>query len=174
MYIRYLAVGVLYSFLVGCADTHQLIILSGDTDVKLDVEGTVYVSVPEDGAYYDKDYRGSGQKTTRIIQSAFARHIRNINAGREYEKYEVAINSARNNGAMYLIFPTILHWEDRATEWSSIPDKVEVKIEIVNVETSKTLSSVFIKGKSGIGTFGGDLPQYLLPVPIEKYVSSLY
>jgi hypothetical protein len=73
-----------------------------------------------------------------------------------------------------LVYPTILHWEDRATEWSGIPDRVEIKIEIIGATTGKGLDSAIIKGKSGLATFGGDHPQDLLPKPVEDYVSGLF
>ncbi len=82
--------------------------------------------------------------------------------------------SARKVGAKYLAVPTILEWEDRATEWSGIPDKASIKLSIIDLETNSTLDSVIIKGKSGIATFGGDHPQDLLPKPTYEYVASLY
>jgi hypothetical protein len=39
---------------------------------------------------------------------------------------------------------------DTTTEWSSIPDEVEV----ADVESWDTLTTVFIKGRSGIATVG--------------------
>lgn len=169
-----LAIVVLFSLLVGCADTHQLVRLSGNADIKLDINETVYISVPQDGIYGDKNYQGSGLNVTQMIQSSLAKHIRNIITGRQFEQFTQAINSAQNSGATYLVFPTILHWEDRATEWSGIPDRVELKLEIVDVETSKTISSSIINGTSGLSTFGGDHPQDLLHKPIEEYISSHY
>lgn len=84
------------------------------------------------------------------------------------------MDSARKSKSKYLVYPTILHWEDRATEWSSIPDKVEVKIELIDTTSGETATAVVIKGKSGIATLGGDHPQDLLPKPIQEFVASLY
>jgi len=81
---------------------------------------------------------------------------------------------AKDNKYEYLVFSTILEWEDRATEWSMIPDKVSVKIVVFNVKTEERLSSTIVKGKSGWATFGGDHPQDLLPEPIEQYTDSLF
>ncbi len=64
---------------------------------------------------------------------------------------------------------------DKTTEWSSIPDEVEIKVEVADVESGDTLTTVFIKGRSGIATVGrGDQPQDLLPEPVGEFVSSLY
>ena len=160
--------------LAGCADTTQLVKLSGDPSSKLDINGSVYISTPKDGIYGSTTYSGSGANTAIILQSAFAKRIRNIEVGRTYEKFEDALDSARKNKSKYLVYPTILHWEDRATEWSGIPDKVEVKVEIINTSSGKTVSSSVVKGKSKWLTFGGDHPQDMLAGPIENYVASLY
>jgi hypothetical protein len=44
----------------------------------------------------------------------------------------------------YLVYPTILHWEDRTTEWSALPDRVEVKIDLNETATVKLLDSIVI------------------------------
>ena len=74
----------------------------------------------------------------------------------------------------YLVYPTILHWEDRATEWSGRSDKVEIKVVVVDVLTGNTITGSIIKGSSGLATFGGDHPQDLLPGPVNQFVSTLY
>ena len=91
-----------------------------------------------------------------------------------YQSFDDALKFTRDNGYKYLVYPTILHWEDRATEWSAIPDRVEVKIDIIESTTAKLLDSVVIKGKSGLATFGGDHPQDLLPKPVGEFVSTLF
>jgi hypothetical protein len=134
----------------------------------------VFIAVPEDGIYGADTYRGSGQSTAQIIYSAFAKHTRSAQVGRSVQGFDQALAAARTSGQKYLVYPTILHWEDRATEWSAIPDKVEVKVELVDSATGTALVSGVIRGKSGLATFGGDHPQDLLPKPVEEFVSSLY
>jgi len=55
-----------------------------------------------------------------------------------------------------------------------IPDRVEVKVDVVRVQTGDVISSGFIKGRSGLATLGGDHPQDLLPEPVAEFVSSLF
>ncbi len=112
--------------------------------------------------------------TAQILYAALARRSRSAKVGRSFQSFEEALESARANKQKYLMYPSILHWEDRATEWSSIPDKVEVKVELVDVPSGSTITSAVIKGKSGLATLGGDHPQDLLPEPAEEFVSSLY
>ncbi len=84
------------------------------------------------------------------------------------QSFAEARDTALSDNWEYLVYPTILHWEDRATEWSAIPDKVEVKIEVVEAATDRSIASAVIKGNSGLAAFGGDHPQDLLPEPIRS------
>jgi len=161
------------ALLASCADSHQLMRVGGELQ-KLDPGGVVYVSVPADGHYGQTTYHGSGQNTAQIVVMAFSKYSARVENGHAQQDFNASLETARKVGAKYLVTPTILEWEDRATEWSGIPDKASIKLSIIDVETNATLDSVIIKGKSGIATFGGDHPQDLLPKPTNEYVASLY
>ena len=171
--MRILAILGYIAFLVGCADSHQLL-RTGNATVKLDPSKSIYISIPRDGRYGHINYQGSGVNASQIILMAFSKFSNTTETGHQYQSFNDALTYARNNGYSYLVFPTILEWEDRATEWSGIPDKASINIAIVNTESGKTIDSAIIKGKSGLATFGGDHPQDLLPKPVEEYVSSLF
>jgi hypothetical protein len=134
----------------------------------------VYIAVPKDGIYGDENYPGSGLTTAQTLLSAFAKRVRRVDVAHAYQAYEDALKTARDKGFKYLVYPTILHWEDRATEWSGRPDRVELKIEVIEVATGTQLDNVVIKGTSKWATLGGDHPQDLLPKPVEQFVASLY
>jgi len=157
----------------GCADTHQIIGRTAPVS-KFGASDTILVGVPDDGMYGADTYRGSGLNTAQIVLAAFAKHTRMAKIGRPSQTFDETLASARQAGVKYLVYPTILHWEDRATEWSAIPDKVEVRIEVIEASSGETVASGVIKGKSGLATFGGDHPQDLLPEPTQEFVFSLY
>ena len=73
-----------------------------------------------------------------------------------------------------MMYPTILHWEDRATEWNFLSDEIKIKIELIDVINGQVDETVFIVGESGIATLGGDHPQDLLGDPLEDYISKLF
>jgi hypothetical protein len=171
--VRNVYILILAALLTSCADSHQ-IMRSGGNLKKLDTNGVVYVSVPSDGRYGQTIYHGSGQNTAQIVVMAFSMYSTRVESGHTQQDFNASIESARKVGAKYLVTPTILEWEDRATEWSGIPDKASIKLSIIDVDTNATLDSAIIKGKSGIATFGGDHPQDLLPKPTDEYVASLY
>jgi hypothetical protein len=165
---------IILALILGCTHTYEVTKTSQTSNAKLDKNAKAYVSVPEDGRYGDILYEGSGSTTAQAIQKAFAKHLSIIERGKRPEIYKDALNSAQNGGFNYLIYPMITHWEDRATEWSGLSDKISVKLSIIDAQNDSTIDSVIINGKSRWGTFGGDHPQDLLHEPIEKYVDSLF
>ena len=84
------------------------------------------------------------------------------------------LERAAAGGYGYYVEPQILHWEDRATEWSGISDKVEVRLSVYDAATRELIASQVIAGSSSFWTFGGDHPQDLLPEPITVFVGGLY
>lgn len=171
--MRYIIL-ILFSILVtSCADSTQILRTSTKI-IHLKPTSTAYISIPKDGRYGNNNYYGSGATASQILLLSFSKHLTQVETGNEYQSYKEALNYAKENKFEYLIFPLILEWEDRATEWSGIPDKVSIKISIINIATSKTLDSVIINGTSGLSTFGGDHPQDLLKKPIDDYVSKLF
>lgn len=170
---RWIAFAALVSVLTACADSHQFIRIDG-TAAKLAPEDAVLIAVPADGAYGANVYRGSGQNTAQILHTAFSRRTRLVRAAISTQSFDEALAAAKKGGQRYLVYSTILHWEDRATEWSGKADRVEVKIDIVDSGSGATVASGIAKGRSGLATFGGDHPQDLLPQPVEEFVASVY
>ncbi len=165
---------LLSSVLAGCANTNQLI-RQGPRGEALDVGGSVYIAISRDGAYGNHVYTGSGLTASQVVLAAFARHARRAEIARLAESFDETLKTAREKAYRYVIFPTILHWEDRATEWSMQPDRAEVKLEVVDLsKNDAVVESAVIVGKSGLATFGGDHPQDLLPQPVGEFVASLY
>jgi hypothetical protein len=86
----------------------------------------------------------------------------------------VCLKSKNTLPAGYYVVPQILHWEDRATQWSGRPDQIEIKITVYDAETSNIVASTRISGESKWATLGGDHPEDLLAEPVGAYISSLY
>lgn len=171
--MKFLLVAFMLLLLSACADRHQLMRIGGNR-TKLDPSGVVYVSVPRDGQYGQTTYHGSEQNTAQIVVLAISQYAKRVEGGHGYQEFDAALDSAKKLNVQYLVVPTIWEWEDRATEWSGIPDKASVRLMVVDVATRTTLDSALIKGKSGLATFGGDHPQDLLPKPVGEYISYLY
>lgn len=158
--------------LAGCADSHQWLPRQ-PVSAPLSPKNHFYISTPVDGQYESEKYKGSGQQTAKALYDALLKKTSTARIGRLAESYNGALSDARAAKQDILIFPTIVRWEDHATEWSMIPDKVEVKIDVIEVRSGETLGSGTVQGKSGLATFGGDHPQDLLPEPMTRFVDSI-
>ncbi len=154
---------------VGCADSHNLQVSELTSNVKVLSTDSIYIAVSENGQYGSKNYIGSGDMLTQSIKASLMTKLDNVVVAKEHQTYSEALNYAKQNKFDYLVYPTILHWEDRATEWSGIPDKLQVKISVTRISDSTIIKSAVINGKSGIFTFGGDHPQDLLPEAVNDY-----
>ncbi len=157
--------------LSGCVSTYKNEAIK-KSNVRLEPSKSVLIATPQNGSYDGAVYANSGSATATAVRSAFMRHTNTVDISTRCKDVS-CLQSASNGKYDYLVVPVILHWEDRATEWSGIKDKLEFKI-IVYSSSGEELSSNLIYGKSKWATFGGDHPQDLLPEPTQLFVDSLY
>lgn len=167
--MRFIAVYSCLVLLSGCASTYKHSTLA-EPSAKLERGKTVLIATPVNGSYEGKEYQNSGKMTASAVRSAFARFASSTTVLPECNDISCL---GRDPSHDYCVIPEILHWEDRATEWSGIPDRIEVKISIFDINR-KVIASAIISGKSKWATFGGDHPQDLLPEPMNTYIESLY
>ena len=160
--------------LAGCADSHNLNVSNTNVVNKIPTTSSVYIALSEDGRYGEKDYKGSGVLLSNVIKSGLLTKMNDITVANEAGSFKESVKLAESHGSDYLFYPTIMHWEDRATEWSAKADKVEVKIVTWDIKNNVQLSSAIIDGSSGLATMGGDHPQDLLPEPVNAYIDTLF
>jgi uncharacterized protein DUF4823 len=139
-------------FLSGCAATYNQQILKSPTS-KLERDKGVFISTPKNGWYV---------MTANALKAAFSRFSNNIYISEDCSGLE-CLKIIPTEKYAYFAEPDILHWEDRATEWSGLPDRIEVKISIYDAALGAEIASAVKSGKSKWATFGGDHPEDLLP-----------
>ena len=157
--------------LSGCASTYQQNVVSAPS-AKLQRGKAVTIATPINGSYDSTDYPASGRMTAGATRSAFARFSERVSISNQCR--DVACLKVETAASDYSVVPEILHWEDRATEWSGRPDRIEIKVTVYDALSPEPLASTIFSGKSKWGTLGGDHPQDLLPEPMNAYVESLY
>ncbi|PSU50122.1 DUF4823 domain-containing protein [Photobacterium frigidiphilum] len=172
--MKKIIMAVCLASLWGCADSHSLNVTESNITATINSTQSVYIALSKDGSYGKHHYDGSGMMLSQTIQSSLIKRLHNVEIARKPELFPEALKSAQRDGYDYLFYPTIMHWEDRSTEWSAKPDKVTVKIAVIDVETQTEIKSAIVDGTSGIATFGGDHPQDLLPEPVEKFTAQLF
>ena len=158
---------------VGCKTTTVTPISTLATK-KMDRGAKVYVTIPCDGSYGNEKYPGSGNDVAAALEAAFARYDVSVAIGEQTDAASEAIGAAKLKECQYLVIPKIIHWEDRATEWSGVRDKMGLFIKVVLVKDGSEVRSAEISGKSSWFTFGGDHPQDLLKAPIQQFIGSLF
>ena len=160
-------------FISSCATSYSQKELFSPS-AKLDKQKSVMIIVPENGFYEGKEYENSGKITALSTRAAFAKFTNNSVVSRNCKDLVCIQNQSPSLAFDYYVVPEILHWEDRATEWSGILDKLEIKISIYEGKEWREVATSIISGKSKWMTLGGDHPQDLIPVPMNKYIESLY
>jgi hypothetical protein len=153
----------------GCASQTSRPLLS--PTAKLLRNKSIVIAVPANGVYSGRVYAASGKVTAQAVQAAFSPYSYKVTILDNCS--EITCLQAVSTSD-YLVLPVILHWEDRATEWSGKRDKLSVKISVFDGVTKSEIASTIISGKSRLLTFGGDHPDDLLQRPISEFVASLY
>jgi len=137
-------------------------------------DGSALVALPANGRYGETVYESSGAATGQAVTAAFSSQLARVECGATVESSAAGLARATEGKFTYFIEPTILHWEDRSTEWSGRSDVMILKLVIYETGTQAVVDSVTIEGKSKWATFGGDHPQDLLRDPLKKYVSQIF
>jgi hypothetical protein len=142
-------------------------------DERLDPSKGVLISTPKDGYYAGEVCVNSSGRTARTIEVAFSEFADHVDTVSNCQGIDCLsfVDSARYG---YYINPKILHWEERATEWSGKSDQIKIQIIIYNTITKEEVARGWFSGKSKWATLGGDHPQDLLPEPASHFVRSLY
>ncbi|MCL1056452.1 DUF4823 domain-containing protein [Shewanella gelidimarina] len=167
-----LFMGTALLVLGGCSSSYQHNEFQ-KPEVKLDRSVGVLISTPENGWYSDREYNNSGRMTANAVRNSFSKNSRKVAITTKC-KGESCLDTVDANIYGYYVQPIILHWEDRATEWSGKSDKLEIQIITYDTKTKKEIGNSTYSGKSKWASFGGDHPQDLLEEPTNAYVESLY
>jgi hypothetical protein len=145
---------ILVLALAGCYTSRREITYSVKAHVPV---GTpINVVKAEDGIYQDEHYGLSGDVVSRKLVAALVQDYPGSSIG---------------SSGTYSIKPQILHWEDRATEWSGKADRVKISLPLYR--DSKLIGSALVSASSSWWTMGGDHPEDLLDSPFEAYAASL-
>ncbi|MDP3329973.1 DUF4823 domain-containing protein [Parvibaculum sp.] len=159
--------------LAGCVSKYKPIATEAPASI-LSSGASFYVMQPADGRYGSHSYPDSGEQTAVAVQSALIPRAGRVIRAQRPEELETALSTAREKNLDYVLQTRILNWEDRATEWSGIPDKLSLNFEIYDAATGERVASQTSKASSKWATFGGDHPQDLLPLPIGEFMKTVF
>lgn len=157
----------------GCASVRYTRLIE-EPAPKLNSSGSAYILAPVNGMYHGKEMTRSGKIMSNVVYSVFLKHFNRVEIAPVGEKYEEGFQKAKTGGFTYLINTKILLWEDHATEWSGLWDRIDMQLGIYDVSSSKLLDSIGFKGHGTWLTFGGYHPQNIVERSIDDYVDSLF
>lgn len=122
----------------------------------------VRVVTPADGAYGGKPAVGSGALVAAAIERVANASYRDVGTG------PAGAGAART----LEVTPRLLHWEDRATNWSGLLDRVEVELRLRDLPSKRERTLVF-EARNGWLTFVNNPPEALLDASFEAALQEL-
>lgn len=174
---RHVLVAALLLTATGCASSsepYQTTTLVENEEGALNRNASIAVAVAGAGSYIDKPYPGSGAMARAAMVAALSRHTDKVAEILSFVPDDAAGGGALGRNADFLVYLKILHWEERATEWSGKPDRIEVEIRLLNGNDGAVLASRQVTASSSWLTLGGDHPQDLLVKPFADYAAGLF
>ncbi len=119
-------------------------------------------------AYNYRPYQYSGIYLSNCLLDIAHVYNSDVRLDSKVEDYDATIaRMQKNNNMDFLIFAVIENWEDHATEWNSIPDRVTLDLKLVRLSDAKVVAHELFATSSKWATLGGDHPQDLLAQPIN-------
>jgi len=168
-----MALMLMACLLAGCASEFQIERATPRTEplVLKDTE-SVYVTTPPDASFGDEPYPNSGKETAGAVVAMFSRHSSRVESFPASASEADAIGAARTAGFSRVAVPTILRWENRATEWTGQRDALTLRLAVYDAKSGTQLDSATINAKGTWWTFGGLHPEDLLSRMMKAYEKS--
>jgi hypothetical protein len=140
----------------------------------LPATASVYVVTPRDGQDdRPRTYAGSGDWTRSAIEAALRQRGMKVVGGGKADSPQEFLARAAEAGADLVVDCQIVHWSDRVTEWSGIPDRITLDLSVYDVETGAALNRQQVRASSRWATLGGDHPQELLPELTRRWAATV-
>ncbi len=161
--------------LVGCA-TANIERLYQPQDARDVLRGNekVFVALPEDGTFEGHHYTDSGKYVQQYFYDNLLRYADNVVNATKVLPLDEAKAEAKKQNAEILIYPGIVHWEDRNTMWSGIRDKVRINVIVYSLTEGRTLDKTSLYATNAWATFIQARPENRLKTIIPPYVKALY
>lgn len=140
----------------------------------LDPSLAVLVAVPADGGYGDEPAIGSGQKVAAQAAIVFAERAAKVAvAASDLTSRDALLEAARGRGDGYVVIPSIVNWEHRATEWSGMPSRLSLNMVVLDAATGAEINVALLESRSKVSPFRSKV-EMLLPHLIRSYVATIY
>lgn len=163
-----------FAFSTGCKSTYEEKDLTETPPPILKSNSRIYVAIPFDATFKKEVMQGSGKQTAQAFQVAFTRYTRSVYTSKFPESVGDALEIARKGEMEYVLYPTIVRWEERATEFTGRRDRLTIKADLIDLSTSQVVFSREVEATGKWMTDGGDSPKDLLDQPAEQYANAVF
>lgn len=157
-------------FLTSCDSTFELIPQNSKA-IKMTRNKAVLITTANNGYYKTKQYRSSGKKTTRALETKLYPYASTVSVSPETSFSKIDRNTLLDYD--YVISPELYHWEDRATCLSFMPDKIILGLTVYD-NTGNILNHIEIKGESTKATGVFNDPIDLIDEALDIYIRQLF
>ena len=162
--------------LVGCTNSYR-VERSGDATKHVPplIAGgeRVLVTIPQDGAYGATKYEGSGLSTQQAIIASISGLGANAISGERCADPDAAAAHGKQANSKWVIYARIHQWEDRAIEWSGLPDRIRIELRTISLPSGSPSDITLVEGSSKWATFGGDHPQDMLLPAMKQWAEAI-
>lgn len=134
----------------------------------------VFIALPKDGSFGEHHYKESGNYVQQYFFDNFLHYTDYVENATKILSLEDAKEEARKQKADILIYPVIVHWEDRNTYWSGLRDKVRINVIVYSLSNDKTLDKSSLYATNSRFTYINARPENRLKTIINPYVKQLY
>ncbi len=162
--------------LAGCANSYRIERDGGASNPTVPLiakTDRVLVTLPSDGAYGATRYQGSGQSTQQSVIASLAAMGVSVSVGGPCDDPAAASAMGKQAGVQWVVAPRIHQWEDRATEWSGLPDRIRIELRTIATSSSSPTDITIVEGSSKWATFGGDHPQDMLLPALKPWAEAI-
>jgi hypothetical protein len=159
--------------LAACASTVKTLPVAS-SQVIFSASDSFFVACSNNGMYNSREYPYSAAEVSNAVYNILLRHSDYVQKSDTIASRENALKDAKSKNLKYLVGIQILQWEDRVSSWLGVPDKVEIKLSIIDCADGKIVHSAVIEGEGPKYAFGNDYPQDMLGDAAGKYFEALF
>lgn len=152
--------------LCGCANYN--VQQSGTTSKTLQASYPVYVVLSAE------NYLQQNQQVQAAFEKALSKRGVSVFAGETRLRESAAFALAQRLKLGYVLYPEVTKWEDHNTPWSTIRDKVNISVKVIEMGSGRLISQNVLEGKSTFWTMKNTAPDVIFPGLVSQYVGTLY
>ncbi len=164
--LRVILSAMLIASLTGCA-SYQ-VTTKNSRSVPLDSNRPVYIALTQG------EYPQENQETQNTFVQEWRSYSKQVIPLKTPSSLREAIKKAQLLGEGYLVYPLVKQWEDHNTPWSTIRDKVQISVVLIDIKSGRILDKSVLNGKSTTWTMKNTTPSIILPNLVNRYIEPLY